>query len=159
MTRVDAMEQTLADLRDLHQRVAINASQVSPKWYDYVSAVGWFKEAVGINTRNAGVQEGLRVTAQSIAILEGREQSRHGNFFNVASYDDSAFAEWRGHAKQTGDTLSVALGHSSYDVDKFLRSVANQVKVNTLAAVDEVDGTLGMLAIIAVAVLLIVVLK
>lgn len=161
--RIAAMTQTLNELKSMHSRVAASANNGNAEWWSTAS-FSLLYEAVrrvtGVSSVRQGVDDALKVTRQGISILEGTTRTEaFGNLYESAMLDDAAMSFWLEYAQQIGETLALALGLASYDVSRFFGSVSNNVKEMAKDTASGVSSSLPWIAIIAVAVVVIIILK
>lgn len=160
--RIAAMTQTVNDLKSMHSRVAANQGSNRSWWA--TASFGLLYEATrrltGVSSVNQGVAESLRITGQSISILEGSTRTeRYGSLFDAASTNDEAMSFWLEYAQQTGETLAMALGLASYSVATFFGKVGGNLQAQAESVATGVGDSLPWIAVGLVAVVLILILK
>lgn len=160
--RITAMTQTVNELRDMHYRVSSAQTQNRSWWA--TASFGLLYEATrrltGVSMVQEGVQESLKITSQSISILEGTTRTeRFGSLFDAASTNDSAMQFWLEYAQQTGETLAMALGLASYNVSRFFGNVGDSLRKQAENVGSGIGDALPWVAVIAVAIVVILLLK
>lgn len=164
--RIAGMTQAVTDLRSKHfqvtQELARNTNSTSAAFATAALGVLYplLKRVTQVEATQDSVETSLKVTAKAIDVLDGTDTDTiYGDMFIKASTDDNVFQQWGEMAQQTGETLGMALGLSSYDVSQFIGRVGTQIKQNADETLDDIKPASYLIVVILGLVFLIILLK
>lgn len=135
-------------------------SSVSLPWKEQISSLYYLltgSTLVISSDVEEAYQRTLEVIGKSLALLDGSDSSaKYGNLWDAAQRDESAFVLWYDLASESANSLQTANKLiNNWSVSDFLSAVSADV----IATVTPSQTSLGLVAVILLAVVAIMVLK